>query len=136
MANEVRIVIDRLEDVTGQIIAKLAVNTTAELIERTPVDTGWARANWVPGVGAPPPSASTPTDRDSRQSAASGRAGAQQAGIASVLGYKVGRGSVFISNGVPYVVVLNEGSSTQAPAGFVQAAILAGIKSLDGARFT
>ncbi len=78
----------------------------------TPVDTGHARANWVPSVGAPfavevPGISSTEHD----------------AGVAAVLGYKLGDGPTWITNNVPYILALNDGWSSQQPAGFIERAI-------------
>lgn len=86
------------------------------------MDTGWSRANWVPAIGAP-----LLTDLSGIEPSVAGAssAGAKQqsalAGVAS--GYRLGRGSVFVSNNVSYIVRLNDGSSRQAPSGFVQRAI-------------
>ncbi len=98
----------------------IALEVTAELQKSTPVDTGFARANWIPSVGAPV--ASPDGSRASVSSVA------QQVGIAQVSVYKVGQGSVFITNNVHYVKYLNKGSSPQAPAEFVQAAIARGFQ--------
>ena len=104
-----------------QAVATIAVNVTAELVEATPVDTGWARANWIPSVGAP---VSAPSGSEGSSSTA-----AQADGQAEVLGYKLEQGKAYVSNHVPYIRRLNAGHSKQAPAGFVQVAIA---KAIDG----
>lgn len=76
----------------------------------TPVDTGHARANWVPSVGDP---FGSEVDNDS----------AHGAGVADVLGYQLGDGAAWVSNNVPYILALNDGWSKQQPAGFVERAI-------------
>ena len=76
----------------------------------TPVDTGHARANWVPSVGVPHTS---DVDSDS----------AHAAGVAAVIGYQLGSGPIYVSNAAKYVERLNMGSSQQAPAGFVERCI-------------
>ena len=49
---------------------------------------------------------------------------AQGAGISRIAtGYSLRQGNVNITNNVPYIRRLNEGSSSQAPAAFVQSAI-------------
>ena len=50
---QVRAVIRSLERLSERVITKITLDVTANLIESTPVDTGWARANWVPQIGAP-----------------------------------------------------------------------------------
>ena len=87
----------------------------ANLQEATPVATGWARANWLPSVGQPATDVvGAPGQPD---------ASATESGLARVLTYKLGEGDAFIANNVPYISVLDGGSSTQAPAGFVDVAV-------------
>jgi len=75
----------------------------------TPVDTGHARANNVPGVG-------TPLGIDVYGDAA------HAAGVIAVMSSEL-EDDLHESNAVPYFARLNLGSSTQAPAGFVEAAV-------------
>ena len=93
----------------------VAMNLTAELRERTPIDTGWARSNWIPTVISP--AEGTVGSRESVTY------GAQNAGIASLAGYMSSMGPIYITNRVPYLPRLNNGSSSQAPARFVEAAV-------------
>lgn len=86
------------------------------------MDTGWARANWVPAIGAS-------LDRDlsntpgTSQAATSARVQQQTALGAVASTYRLSRGAVFVTNNVPYIGRLNDGSSKQAPSGFVQFAV-------------
>lgn len=93
----------------------LALEVAKELRRKgigTPVDTGHARANWIPAVGAP-----NLTEVGGASDAA------YQGGVGQVLSYKIGQGTLYVSNVVPYVKRLNEGWSDQAPALFVEAAV-------------
>lgn len=129
---QIRIVVGELERFSSKAIVALVLDITANLIESTPVDTGWARANWVPASGAAIFGLATPSARDSRKSAATTQGAKQQTALAAiVVGYKLKQGPVFIANGVPYIVRLNEGSSQKAPEGFVQAAIASGVAKLN-----
>jgi hypothetical protein len=118
---QVKKVVEILTEVSEKVVKKITLDVTANLIDTTPVDVGWARANWVPAIGQPvvqpvatPESVST---------------AAQQAGIVSVAtSYRLDRGNVFVSNNVRYITRLNEGSSKQAPAGFVQNAITKAVR--------
>lgn len=120
-----RVVIDALDRFVEQVIIKVSLDIVANLKRApseggTPVDTGWARANWVPQIGAP----FTGTAGSRGQAEAGSVSQAEQsAGEASLFTYRLERGQVWISNNVPYIVRLNEGSSRQAPAKFVEAAI-------------
>lgn len=116
--SQVRLVVRSLGRFTTDKVKRIVLDATANLIEDTPRDTGWARNNWVPEIGPGPDDPAG--DRDNAGAARV----AQQKGIASVaVGYKLGMGIVTITNNVPYIVMLNEGTSQQAPAGFVQAAL-------------
>lgn len=82
----------------------LALEVTAELTKACPVDTGHARRNFVPSIGAPS------EDDD--------EGGAQQAGMVAVASYQIGDGDLYVTNNVPYIDRLILGSSQQAPAGW------------------
>lgn len=129
-SQRVRVVITALAGFVERIIKKLALDIVANLTAApsdggTPVDTGWARANWIPRIGAP----ATGT-AGTRAQAEAGNVStlAQTLGQAVLLGYKLPMGRVYISNNVPYILRLNEGHSKQAPRGFVQKAITKAVK--------
>jgi hypothetical protein len=122
MADQIRAIVRALEGVAERVITRLALDVTANLVETTPVDTGWARSNWVPAIGVPFLADIAP-GRATEQMVAGG-VGRQQSAIVTVAAtYRLGRGSVFVSNNVPYITDLNNGTSRKAPAGFVQMAI-------------
>lgn len=84
----------------------------------TPVDTGHASNNWVLSTG----SAYHGVD-GSRQAPSHAE---QDAGIEKIKRYDVGRdGPIFLRNNVLYLQFLDKGSSQQAEAGFVAAALQA-----------
>lgn len=118
---QVQAIVRGLNKLAERVVIKIAFDVVANLVETTPVATGWARANWVPAIGSP-----LVTDLSgipaTTQGALSAK-GQQDAATAGLLGYKLGKGSVFISNNVPYIIPLNMGSSKKAPSGFVQRAI-------------
>ncbi len=80
----------------------------------TPVDTGFARANWRPSLNAPISSALTSNDPSGDATVARIQVVARR--------YRVGD-TLFIRNNAPYIIALDEGSSPQAEAGFVRTAI-------------
>ncbi len=120
----VRVVVRSLEGFTEKLVKRLALNVTANLVEKTPVDTGWARANWVPQIGSP--RTRTAGTRAAAENKQIDRA-PHDRGILAILGYKLGP-SIFISNNVPYIKKLNAGSSSKAPSAFIQGAILRAVK--------
>lgn len=114
-----------LADWSTRQVAGLMLNITSELIHTTPIDTGWARSNWVPSIGEPflgDVGKKGPND-----------AGPQSDGESALAGYtNFAMGDIFITNNVPYIQVLNAGHSKQAPAGFVEAAVERGLATTDG----
>ena len=112
-----------LDRAVERTVVELAVAVTENLVESTPVDSGWAKSNWIPSVGKP--TENPVGSRDSVSSAAqvSGKAGLQNYSIKE-------RAKAFITNNVGYISALNDGHSTQAPSGFVQAAIQRALKSI------
>lgn len=108
-----------LELFVERLMTKITLDIVANLIQTTPVDTGWARANWIPGLGlSDVPPAPQPKDR-----LAGSAEGAQSAAMASVLTGYAFPGIIQVGNGVPYIGRLNDGHSQQAPNGFVQRGI-------------
>lgn len=110
---------DALRQLVEGAAKALIIEVTANLIEACPVDTGHARANFVPAVGAP----HVGEDGGS----------AQAAGFAVVAGWKLGDGPLSISNNVPYIGRLIGGSSSQAPAGWDLVAIDKAVQSVQAA---
>lgn len=117
---------DRLQAKLYSLIERAAkaliLEVNRELRKRgtgTPVDTGHARASWIPAVGAP--TLLEPVGADSSLAAA---------GAARVMAFKLGQGMLFISNVAPYISRLNAGHSKQAPALFVERAIAAAIATI------
>ena len=130
----VRLITDQLERGVERLIIRLSLGIVARLQSQpgdggTPIDTGWARANWAPSIGAPNLG---PAPRPPDGGASVGpQAAASAAGVAELAAtYRLRRGPVFISNHVPYIERLNAGHSRQAPPGFVQAAIVREVRAL------
>jgi len=117
----VRVVIQALHERSDGAIRAVALDTLANLVETTPVLSGWARANWIANIGSP--RSDDPIGSPERFSL-----GPQQASAVELLSYRKERGQIFITNRVPYINLLNAGSSTQAPANFVQRALLRAIR--------
>ncbi len=119
---QLRIVMSAIEQVTTSLLQKVTLDIAANLRKApseggTPVDTGWARANWIASVGdSPREPVGTPDNISSAE-------GEQSASLGTVLTYTRDKGKLFITNNVPYINRLNDGHSKQAPAGFVQRAI-------------
>jgi hypothetical protein len=127
MDGQIDIIVADLENYTrGEIIA-LAQNVNANLRDSpplgTPIDTGWASANWVPSVGEPFVDPSADTVKDPTPAQISARARQSAEGLNELLSWRNQDGPIFSTNNVPYIGALNNGHSSQSPRGFVQAAI-------------
>lgn len=118
MGAQARAIGDRLRKHIETIFKALCLEIDRELRKATPVDTGHARANWVPSVGSPHFGEVATT-----RVAGTVGSSAHAAGVASVLSFKLGDGALWVSNAVPYIEVLNYGHSNQAPPLFIEAAI-------------
>lgn len=119
-------VITSLSGFTQELVQRVALRITANLIEDTPVDTGWASSNWVPSIGDPFRGLAGSKEGD----VALINPAVSDAGVARVAtSYKLSEGAIYISNNVPYILALNEGHSDQAPQAFVQASMLKAIKT-------
>lgn len=136
--NQIRVVVNSLEQFVDRVIRKLVLDIVANLRSApfsgygTPVDTGWARANWVPRVGSPPQGTVGTREQAENGVVNAGAAEIELARIATTYSFR--RGRIYITNNVPYIVRLNEGSSRQAPRGFVQNAIAKAVRQDLGGR--
>lgn len=103
---------------TEEMVRKIAERLFENIVRRTPVDTGWARANWVPSIneidarspGERPPDGETVPEPNPGAIAAV----VQQGKIGDVF---------WLTNAVPYIRALEYGHSKQAPAGMVRVSI-------------
>lgn len=102
------------------------------LVYATPVDTSRARANWQAGIAHVPTSVLY-AEPDSPPSPDYGGQAATSAIIATANLYP-GGSYLAIANNVRYIQRLNQGWSSQAPAMFVQQAVMVGLSTLRGFR--
>jgi hypothetical protein len=122
---------------TAQLLVKLrareltkfvALRMLEYLVRVTPVDTSQALSNWRIAVGGTSYGAEPIPAyfQGAGGSTASASAAAAIAAAKEALKGAQPRKALAIINRVPYIQRLNEGSSTQAPAGFIEEAILVG----------
>lgn len=115
---------DDLDDILYERIARTTLAVVRALVQSTPVDTSKALSNWRVGTAA---SAAIPALYPGQAGSTQG-ASAEAAIAAAEAAIRSAKGAnkLVIFNSVPYIRRLNEGSSLQAPAGFIEAAILLG----------
>lgn len=109
------------------LVRKVALAVDSTVVLATPVDTGQARSNWQvsldqPASGTIPPyvpgkGGNTGTDNANE---------AIRQGAQTIAGRTPGV-NINITNNLDYIEELNNGKSAQAPAGFVEEAVLAGV---------
>lgn len=109
-----------------RLTRQVALAADQAVVVGTPVDTGRARSNWIAQIGSRAPSAIepyAPGELGSTKAQNTQAALDQAEGV--IRGYMGGKGlAIYISNNVPYIQKLNDGSSAQAPANFVETAVM------------
>lgn len=93
---------------------KVAFDFMERTVSRTPVDTGRARASWNMADGAPDSSVAPEGARNPQ--AAIDEALAKRLSVSFTQPFAV----TWVSNALPYIEILEMGSSQQAPNGFVR----------------
>lgn len=121
-----------LNETIQDVVGRLQLSVFQILTTETPVDTGFARGAWTPSLGtAQNAELVPPRRREAKKSAGERNLVANRAKAEAIARtYQISQGPVFISNNVPYIGFLNEGSSAQAPARFVEAAIAKALRSI------
>lgn len=93
------------------VLQKVTIEILSRIIEKTPVDSGRARANWQVALNVVPGGYDDNAfDKSGGTAISKGQAEAIKAQAED---------SVYIINNLPYILKLEEGSSTQAPSGMV-----------------
>jgi hypothetical protein len=103
-----------------KVVKKVAFQLFRRIIEKTPVDTGRARASWNIAIGSINPSIAPDGQHQKNPSALAAKATTVLAGYGAD-----GRlPAVWISNNLPYIGELENGHSQQAPAGMLKLSIM------------
>lgn len=125
----------QVEEGVNKVKRQVALVVDREVVLETPVDTGRARSNWIASIASPifddrePYAAGSHLGKAERGNAQAAMGQAQ--GVIS----RVRPGDdIYISNNVKYIGLLNDGSSAQAPSGFVQSAVIRGAGVVKGAK--
>lgn len=139
MANDLAYLARRMQQLSKNITknAPRAVGTVVTaigpvVVYGTPVDTSRARVNWQPAIGHVPTGVLFPYP-DKPPAPDYGGREAVRAIVATAKAYP-GGSYIAVVNNAPYIQKLNNGWSAQAPAAFVQQAVMVGIRSLNGFR--
>lgn len=116
-----------IDEAASQNAVDTALAIVGDLAYKTPVDTSQALSNWIVTLESPSGQQIKPHFPGSQGSTQ--RASAETLNSAKlVLRNKKPGQAIFITNNLPYIRRLNDGYSAQAPAGFVERAVLIGRK--------
>jgi len=108
-------------------VRKAAKAVLERVVRYTPVKTGAARSNWLVRLDRSPTHTVLPIDKTGD--------GAIAKGNAKIDNYRfTEHRGIFIKNNLPYIEDLNNGSSKQAPAGFVEKAMASGRRKVSGTK--
>ena len=106
------------EDFITKEARKIGINVDRRVVLETPRDTGSAKASWLVSVGRP----TNATVEKDGEDVGQAQAQAIAQGASTISRFKSGQ-VLYIQNNQPYIERLNEGSSEQAPAHFVDSII-------------
>ena len=110
-----------VDKVTKELVETIYDILTGSPPYGTPIDTGWASANWMINAGMPTPG--TVADEGSASTAKKN----SQNSLATFLNSDLsGVDSIYIDNRVSYIDKLNNGTSDQSPRDFVELAVSIG----------
>ena len=118
----------RVAEGADALTRKVALAADQAVVSGTPVDTGRARSNWFAAIGGPASSvidAYAPGESGGTE-AANTQAALNQA-EAVISGYNSGQ-EIHLTNNLPYIQRLNDGYSAQAPANFVEQAVMEAVQ--------
>lgn len=128
LANELEAEVKAIPQQTNDLAIHVATTIVSDLAYSTPVDESTAISNWVVALGAPSRAEVPAHYRGAHGSTYSSSAGQTIADAKKVLASKQPGQAIYISNNTQYIRYLNDGSSAQAPAGFIERAELLGRK--------
>lgn len=131
-----REVAEGLRTRVSRTFGRLLLRTHEQLVERSPKLSGWLAAKWAPAAGAADtssPARPSGSDLEARRAEASALLG-QHVQRAHELDatYDIGDGTLHVTNDAPYAVEANAGSSSKAPAMFVEQGIAAAVEQVAG----
>lgn len=119
-----------IDEAASKTAVDTAMAIVGDLAYKTPVDTSQALSNWRVTLDSPATGTIAPHYPGIQGSSQRASAAETINAAKSVLANKKPGQAIFITNNLPYIKRLNDGYSAQAPAGFVELAVLIGRKML------
>lgn len=121
---------DKVASVGNEAKKHVANAIVKYLVNITPVDTSQALSNWQARDGSPVLSAIGAYSPGFMGSTQSASAQAAMEAAAQVIALAKPGETIYLSNVLPYIKPLDQGSSSQHPGGFVHASTIVGKLSL------
>jgi hypothetical protein len=118
--NGIRTALEGADRETNERSKKAVRAGIKHLLEATPVDTSRALSNWLVGLGAPQKSEIGARFEGEGGSTREQSAAATYQEADRILRTKKAGQTVYLTNNAPHIGRLNAGSSSQAPAGFIE----------------
>lgn len=115
-------------DEINKVIIEMVIRIDSGVVFANPVDTGRSRSNWIVSLKSPTSEVVTGEDQGDSASPIGPEMALSQG--RNRLKSRKGGDTIYLQNNTSYIEKLNNGSSAQAPANFVQKAIMEGIGSL------
>lgn len=125
-----------IPDIINTIVKTVASEVARAVITNTPVDTALARSNWLASLNEPLSNVIPPHYPGSHLGVGeTANAFATIELVQNVVKAATPEQAIWLNNNVPYITILNDGHSKQAPAAFVELAIVTGIQALQKVNF-
>ena len=124
MSADVDRVVADLEFEVGEWVREVVIEVIANLTEATPRVTGWAANNWFGLLGSESSALIAETVGVALE-------GGDFAAVLTAAAETLAREGAVAGNGVPYLPELNDGSSTQAPSGFIQSEVAKAVRTVN-----
>lgn len=128
LANRMEKLATAIDEAASQTAVDSALAIVGDLAYKTPVDSSQALSNWIVTLDEPSRQKILPHYPGEYGSTKSASAAETLNNAKLVLRNKKPGQAIFITNNLPYIRRLNNGYSGQAPAGFVERAVLIGRK--------
>ncbi len=121
----------QVETGASRLVRQSAARIRQAVATATPVDTGRARSNWIVTLGQPSNLTRKPFSpgRDLGIGEGANLEAVIKVGNEKINSRRTGK-PIYITNNLPYISELNDGTSAQAPKMFVETAVKAGSRFL------
>ena len=113
----------------AKFVRKVVLDGMTNLIRQNPVDTGRSKANWSTSVGSPGADEFEMLGGKTKINKKSAPADFARS-VEGISEFKLGQ-TMFLYNNMPYMLALDQGTSQQAPSGWIRNTAIAMQKKLN-----